>query len=181
MATEEADFRRRKPRQQAFRAGVAIVTAVITVAAVLLIGGGVLRIPGGLLGGELMQTRRLTSPDGRTDLVLTLWGGGGAAGWTEERVALEPHGPPTGDGDEQLAVFDPDAFVGARWLSNSAAEIRLLRLDGAMRERTLPATVRVGGNVVTLRVRWQPAGPIAQHLSVGRALGAAAVFGRPSG
>jgi len=133
-----------RPKGQGLRGGVAIITAVVTVAAVLLVGGGVLRTIANELFGELPpQTRRLTSPDGRTDLVLTWRGGGGAAGWTQESVALEPHGPPMGDGDE-LAIFDPEAFVGARWLSNSAAEIRLVPLVEAMRSRTLPTTVRVG-------------------------------------
>ncbi len=151
MATEAAGPPTGKPRRQAFRGGVAIVTAVVTVVAVLLIVGW------GLLFSESRQTMRLTSPDGRTDLVLTWRGGGGAAGWTEESVALEPHGPPKGDGDE-LATFDPNAFVGARWLSNRVAEIRLLRLVEAMRSRTLPTTVRVGAKVVTLKVRWQASG-----------------------
>jgi hypothetical protein len=159
MVMEAAEPGSPRPKRQGLRGGVAIITAVVTVATVLLIGGGVVRIPLGL--GELPpQTRRMTSPDGRTDLVLTWRGGGGAAGWTEESVALEPHGgPPTGDGDE-LAIFDPEAFVGARWLSNSVAEIRLVPLVEAMRSRTLPATVRVGGKVVTLRVRWQRREPV---------------------
>jgi hypothetical protein len=133
-------------QRRTFRGGFAIVTAVFTVAVVLLVGGGVLHIPRGWFG-ETVRTRRIVSPDGRTDLVLTWRGGGGAAGWTEESVALEPHGPPRGDGDE-LATFDPEALVGARWLSNGVAEIGLSEPIDA-----LPATVRVGGRTIELRTR----------------------------
>lgn len=112
MATEAAESGRRRARRQAFRGGVAVLTAVVTVAAVVLLGGGVLRITRGLFGELPPRTRRVTSPDGSTDLVLTWRGGGGAAGWTEESISLEPHGAPTDDGDE-LATFDPDALVGA--------------------------------------------------------------------
>jgi hypothetical protein len=149
MVMEAAESGRRRPKRQGFRAAVAIVTAVVVVAAVLLLGGGALRIALNELSSELPpKTRRITSPDGRTDLVLTWRGGGGAAGWTEESVGLEPYGTPTGGGEE-LATFDPEAFVGARWLSNRIAEIQL---GEAIESGSLPATVHVGGKVVTLKL-----------------------------
>jgi hypothetical protein len=141
---ETAESGRGRPKRQRTRAAIAILTALVTV---LLVGGGALRIALNELSSEQPpKTRRLTSPDGRTDLVLTWRGGGGAAGWTEESVALEPRGRSTGSGDE-LATFDPEALLGVRWLSNSVAEIRL---GEALESGSLPATVHVGGKPVTL-------------------------------
>ena len=156
MVMEAAESGRRRPeKRQRFRGAIAVVSALVTVAAILFVVVGVLRTAFNELSSELPpETRRVTSPDGRTDLVLTWRGGGGAAGWTEESVALEPHGTRTSD-DEELATFDPEAFVGARWLSNGVAEIRL---GEAVWSGSLPATVRVGEKLVTLKLsagsRW---------------------------
>jgi hypothetical protein len=103
-----------------------------------------------LLGGELPpRETRLTSPDGRTDLVLTWRGGGGAAGWAEEHIALVRHGEPTEDGDD-IAVLEPEELLGARWLANDVVEVGL---DGTPEGEALPKTVHLDSGIVELHVR----------------------------
>lgn len=103
----------------------------------------------GLLGELPPQITRLTSPDRQTDLVLTWRGGGGAAGWTKEEIALVAHGRGVAD-DDHLATIDPETLLGARWRSNDLVEIGL---RGQPYSGPLPRSVRVGGKVIALRVR----------------------------
>jgi hypothetical protein len=100
-------------------------------------------------GSTTTTARRLRSPDGRVELVLTVRSGGGAAGFAEERVALVPRGRRVEPADA-LATFDPDQLLGARWLSPNVAEIGL---DGAPSGDSPPELARVGGRLVALRVR----------------------------
>jgi len=126
-----------------------VLRSLIAIASGVLLG---VLLTGCALSGELPpEVTSLTSPDGRTDLVLTWRGGGGAAGWTEEHIALVRHGRSAEDSDD-LATLDPNTMLGARWLSNGAAEIGL---DGGgdLYSGSLPTTAWVGDRVITLRVR----------------------------
>jgi hypothetical protein len=99
--------------------------------------------------GDETQTTRLTSQDGRTDLVLTVRSGSGAAGFADERIAFVTHGASAHDGRE-WATADPGSVLGVRWLAHNVAEIGL---DGDLPEEASSSAVRVGDRVVGVLVR----------------------------
>jgi hypothetical protein len=119
--------------------------AVVAALSLVLLSGNC----GSSGGGTTSTATRLTSPDGRTDLVLSVRSGGGAAGFADEDVALVPHGRPA-ESDDRLATFDPDDVLGARWLARNVVEVGL---GSAARSGSLPSLVRVGGRLVALRTR----------------------------